>query len=85
MALKKTQTTSFGFDIPDAYLRVESVALVSKNNMTFNLKQYVSDKESNPFSQSFYDCSYDINGANPIAQAYEFLKTLPTFDSAIDC
>lgn len=27
----------------------------------------------------------DLNGFNPIKQAYEYLKTLPEFATAIDC
>jgi hypothetical protein len=32
-----------------------------------------------------HGCPYDIEGDNPIKQAYEHLKTLPEFEGAIDC
>jgi len=32
-----------------------------------------------------HDCAYDINGKNPIAQAYDHAKTLPEFAGAVDC
>ena len=31
------------------------------------------------------ESSYSIDGKNPIAQAYEHLKTLPEFQNAKDC
>ena len=38
-----------------------------------------------PFNTKTYSCAYDINGENPIKQAYLYLKTLPEFASATDC
>ena len=32
-----------------------------------------------------YVCSIDLDGPNPIKQAYEYLKTLPEFSDAVDC
>jgi hypothetical protein len=64
----------------DCYSKVET-ASVSKQNATFN----VSFKYSNGILFKNYDCAYDINGENPIKQAYLHLKTLPEFADAVDC
>jgi hypothetical protein len=85
MAIKQNEMTDFGLEIKDAYARVESVTLTSKNIISFVLKSYVSDANSNSFKQRVFGCAYDINGTNPIAQAYQHLKTLPEFANALDC
>jgi hypothetical protein len=37
------------------------------------------------FGDAEYSCAYDLDGANPIRQAYLHLKTLPEFANATDC
>jgi hypothetical protein len=37
------------------------------------------------FSDVDYQCAYSLDGKNPIKQAYEYLKTLDNFSSAVDC
>jgi hypothetical protein len=83
MALKKNEPTQFGFDVPNAYQRVENVKL-RKTSMQFQLCIY-SDVTKTAFSHKNYACAYDMAGANPIAQAYAHLKTLPEFAGATDC
>ena len=34
------------------------------------------------FRQTTYNCPYDINGADPVTQAYAYLKTLDEFNMA---
>lgn len=84
MALKKTVQTTFGIDIVDAYHRVESVRLQSKTQMQFNVYVY-ADPSKQFVAESIETASYDIQGSNPIAQAYEYLKTMPEFADAVDC
>jgi hypothetical protein len=84
MALKVTKTTVSGLEVKDAYLRVEKVYLNEKKNIAFQVKAYKS-KELPPFDERHYGCAYDINGENPIKQAYLHLKTLPEFAGAVDC
>jgi len=84
MALKKSVTTVYGFEIPDAYHRVEGVQLISKTMIRFQVRSF-ADKEKAHFADSQYECVYDMNGQNPIKQAYEHLKTLPEFAGATDC
>ena len=84
MALQKTTTTPHGFIATDAYHRVEGVTLASKTSINFRVRSY---KEPNceAFSDAGFACAYDINDANPFAQAYKHLKTLPEFSNATDC
>lgn len=83
MALKKNESTQFGFDVPDAYQRVEHLKL-RKTSMEFQVSVY-SDITKTAFNHKNYACGYDMQGANPIAQAYAYLKTLPEFAGALDC
>jgi len=83
MALKKNEVTQFGFDVANAYQRVENIKL-KKTSMEFQVSVY-SDVTKNAFNYKNYACGYSIDGANPIAQAYAYLKTLPDFAGAIDC
>lgn len=84
MALAKTVLTVYGFKAINAYHRVEAVSLKSKTAMTFYIRSYVStDKPF--FMENVLSCAYNIDGGNPIAQAYEHLKTLPEFAGATDC
>lgn len=84
MALQKTTTTFQGFTATDAYHRVEGITLVQKNRMTFQVRSY--KQVGFPFfSDASHATAFDLNGPNPIEQAYEHLKTLPEFADAVDC
>lgn len=37
------------------------------------------------FERRVHEADYDINGVNPFAQAYAFVKSLPEFAGAEDC
>ena len=84
MALRKSVESIYGIAIDDAYHRVESVAIQGKEKIYFALKSYAS-VENPHFAEKSYSCDYALTGANPIAQAYEYLKTLPEFAGATDC
>jgi len=84
MALEKIVITDTGLRCSNAYIRVEGLSLIKKDEMNFFVRSYV-DKDKQPFSEKIYYCAYDLNGANPIAQAYAHLKTLPDFADAVDC
>lgn len=84
MALKKSVQTAFGVNVQDAYHRVEGVQLVAKNQITFRVRSSV-DGVFPHFDDVGYKCEYDIQGDNPIRQAYQHIKTLPDFSDAIDC
>jgi hypothetical protein len=84
MALKLTKQTKIGLNAVDAYHRVENVSLQNKNVILFNVRSYV-DQAFPSFDEKQFSCDYDINGENPIKQAYFHLKTLPEFADAVDC
>jgi hypothetical protein len=84
MALKKTASNAQGFTAVDAYHRVENVILVGKDRIAFNVRAY--KEQGLPFfADENYNCAYELNGSNPIAQAYAHLKSLPEFAGAVDC
>jgi len=85
MALKKTVTTEQGFEVNGAYHRVEGVRLNGKTSMSFQVRSYKDNSGVQAFADAVYDAVYDIENKNPIAQAYEHLKTLPNFFGAVDC
>lgn len=82
MALQKTVTTPQGFEATNAYHRVEGVSLPAKDELTFVLRSYKSSSDTVSFEDHVYACSYNMGGANPYTQAYEFVKTLDAFASA---
>ena len=55
-----------------------------KDTLAFGLS-IQANKDSEVINSYTFLCSYDIEGNNPIAQAYEYLKTLEEFKDAEDC
>ena len=85
MAIKKTVTTVYGIEVIDAYHRVEGVELQGKTEIRYCVRSY-KDASGLPFFDERYIVSdYNIQGENPIAQAYAHVKTLPEFADAVDC
>jgi hypothetical protein len=85
MALQKTTTTNIGLEAPQAYHRVETLYVTTKNKMDFFIRSYASKNQQNWFAEKQYESEYDMNGENPIRQAYIFLKQQPEWSAAIDC
>lgn len=84
MALAKTVSTIHGFEAVNAYHRVEGVSLIGKDQVSFHVRSYMaSDKPF--FAEQVKTAPYEIDGDNPIKQAYKHLKTLPEFAGATDC
>ena len=84
MALTKTTISPQGFEVLNAYHRVEGLHLIDKKTIAFRFHVY-KDLSFNSFNEKAFSCSYDINGENPIKQAYLHIKTLPEFTDAVDC
>lgn len=84
MALKLTVTTPQGFEAIDAYHRVEAVKIVGKTSINFELCSHKAADHPVAFEVASRVCGYDLDGDNPIKQAYEHLKTLPEFAGAAD-
>ena len=85
MALSKNITTAHGIVVEDAYLRVDSVCITDKHAMQFIVHAYKDAGQRHPFWHVQMSCPYDIDGENPVRQAYIHLKTLPEFAGATDC
>jgi len=84
MALQNTVTTQQGFTATDAYHRVEQISLPSNTAMQFTVNSYKDSNESVSFGVDMYSCEYNLEGDNPVTQAYLHLKTLPEFADATD-
>lgn len=84
MALKKTVTTVHGFEAAGAYHRVENVVLNGKDKITFHVRSY-KEPSLPAFNDQFLECAYNLNGGNPIQQAYTHLKSTDEFSTAEDC
>lgn len=84
MALTKTTISPEGFEAINAYHRVEGLNLVNKQTISFRVCAY-KDLSFKSFNEKGYSCDYNINGENPIKQAYLHLKSLPEFVDAVDC
>lgn len=85
MALKKNFTTDAGIELADAYIRVEHLLIQNKNHLSYRVRVYATDEAKFSIDETHLSCSYDINGKNPIAQAYAHVKSLPEFADAVDC
>lgn len=85
MALKKTFITSTQIEIADAYLRVDHLLIQEKTHLSYRVRVYKSPEEKFPVEEVSFSCAYDLDGANPMEQAYAHLKTLSEFAGAADC
>ena len=85
MAIKKTVTTVHGIEVVDAYHRVEGVAIQKKTEIGYYVRSYKDASGLPFFAEQYIVSNYDIQGENPIAQAYAYVKTLPKFSGAVDC
>jgi len=87
MAIQKNikLTDNFGIEveIPNAYIKIPKLEC-TKNQINFIL-EIKKDSESIPYFSKNKVTDYNINGENPIKQAYLYLKTLPEFADAVDC
>jgi hypothetical protein len=69
--------------VADSYIKVYRIE-GDKAKISFSVS-YSASNASEVFNNEIYSCSYDIQGDNPIKQAYRHLKTLPDFADAVDC
>ena len=84
MALKKSIVMPQGYEVKDAYFRIENLSLHGKEAMTYNIRGY-ADTSKPSFIEFVHSCNYELNGKNPIEQAYENAKTTPDFEGCEDC
>jgi hypothetical protein len=84
MALEKTIETVYGLEAVNAYHRAENVLLVGKDKIQFHVRSYAT-KDKPFFAEEVIVCPYDLDGQNPLKQAYEHLKNTYLFKDAKDC
>ena len=84
MAIQSSIKTEFGLDLPAAYIRIGSTATTGKEVLIFTACVF-ADSKYPAISQRQYTCPLDLEGPNPIKQAYLHLKSLPEFSDAVDC
>ena len=87
MALQKNikLTDNFGIEveIPNAYIKISKVECTKEQiNSIIEIKK---ESIGLPYTIKNHIFNYNINGENPIKQAYLHLKTLPEFAGAVDC
>lgn len=87
MALLKTLTLIDNFKeivvITNAYIRVQH-CLATKHTFTI-FYSIMRSAEGQVLCERTSEAPLDLEGPNPIKQAYEHLKTLPEFEGAVDC
>jgi len=86
MALTQTVQIQIGsktINFDNAYIIVREFH-GTKTNMTFDV-HWAEVVGGVHIQNKTYGCLVDLNGDNPIKQAYEYLKTLPEFANATDC
>jgi hypothetical protein len=87
MALTKTIETSHGLTLNNAYIKIIEVSgnksLINILVVSFKDKE-ASDNGKNYLTQNSYHFAPSLE-MNFIMQGYEYLKTLPAFDGAVDC
>jgi hypothetical protein len=84
MAIQSSVKTEFGLELPAAYIRISSTATTGKDVLVFTAGMF-ADSNHPAITQRQYTCPLDLNGPNPIKQAYLHLKSLPEFAGATDC
>jgi hypothetical protein len=72
-----------GIDVVDAYVKISYLNL-SKDNMMATLV-WKAKPDSPTLKTNSYSLKYDINGENPLRQAYLQLKDNPHFEGVKDC
>ena len=82
MALEKTIEYK-GISVLNAYIKVGRFE-GTKEQLTFGV-WYQASASSEPFDSKTLTCAYELSGKDPIAQAYDYIKTLPEFAGAGNC
>jgi hypothetical protein len=89
MALLKMIETESGLTVENSYMRIE-VLSGDKSNITFQLSGYVNQEAYSNGKVQIISKTFNFipdiadNAPNFIKQGYEYLKTLPEFEGAID-
>lgn len=89
MALMQKVTLKNDIQVDNAYIRIDTVS-GSKDSLNISVNSYVSQDAFNDgksyLEQNFFTFtpSVEESAVNFIKQAYEYLKSLPEFEYAVD-
>lgn len=84
MALRKTVDFK-NITVPGAYIRVSTSTIHPGNSKMEFWTNIMVSPEAESFDCFSEQCAYNLEGGNPIRQAYDHLKTLERFQGAEDC
>ena len=90
MALQKTIELENGITVENAYIRIDTVSGY-KGGIIISVNSYVSAEAYNNgkdyIEQRIYSFVPNVadDAPNFIRQGYDYLKTLPEFEDAMDC
>ena len=75
-----------GLSVSGAYVSVmQPMVTADKNEISFGVWYRASPLSSEAFDAVTFTAPYTIDGENPFVQAYEYLKSQPSFQGCIDC
>ncbi|QQO65737.1 hypothetical protein [Klebsiella michiganensis] len=81
MLLQKNMTLN-GVTIAPCYIVVGAISISADRNKMSFIAEYKSGIEADAFQTDCFTCDYLLNGDNPEAQAYAYMKSLSAFSDA---
>jgi len=84
MAFSLTVNQETGITVSNAYVRIDSIS-IRKGAIGNAVVKFFVEPTKAPFESRDFIFLYELDGPNPIKQAYLHLKTLPEFADAVDC
>ena len=73
-----------GISVESAKVTVGDIYIADGHEVLSITANWAAPDSSEHFRQTTYNCQYDITGADPVTQAYAYLKTLDEFSGATE-
>ncbi|MFO3895202.1 hypothetical protein [Klebsiella michiganensis] len=73
-----------GISVESAKVTVGDIYIADGHTVLSVTANWSAPGSSEFFKQTTYNCPYDINGTDPLTQAYAYLKTLEEFSGATE-
>ncbi|MEW5222952.1 hypothetical protein AB1Y64_26030 [Klebsiella michiganensis] len=73
-----------GISVENAKVTVGDIYIADGHEVLSITANWSAPDSSEYFRQTTYNCQYDITGADPVTQAYAYLKTLDEFSGATE-
>jgi hypothetical protein len=90
MTLQMNVNTDIGLLIENAYIRIDEQS-GNKESINLRIRSYLSQEKQTAgcawISEKIITFTPDVSDGAPnfIKQGYEYLKTIPEFETAVDC